>query len=294
MGPANENRAVGAGQGSGAQGAQERTEREIDALTARLEQARRQESIGWLSSVMARDVNALLSSLIEQLGLIGAPWDADACHAVAGATAAALRAEKMVREIGALGRDLGRESREIDPRELIRGLRDLLGRRLGDRVLLLVDADEPVGTIQADPEQIEQVILDLVANASASMPGGGTVELRLRSAEVDTVAGDEPRQEAREPFVVLEVIDTGAGLDDGAAADLLARGAAARDEAPLDLALVRGIVRHHGGFIHVRSRRGEGSSCAVFLPRFAEPDASQPGWGGHAGAGREAPSVIAG
>jgi len=136
-------------------------------------------------------------------------------------------------------------------------------------VALRLDVGRDLGTVRADPRQLEQVILNLAVNARDAMPGGGT--LSIRTANVD-------RPDDLGPAVRLEVADTGVGMDESTRSRIfepffttkpIGKGTG------LGLATVFGIVKQSGGTIEVRSQPGRGSCFSIFLPRLTEacPDA---------------------
>ena len=133
----------------------------------------------------------------------------------------------------------------------------LLQRLLGDHVELEIHAAPGLGTVRADPGQIEQVIVNLVVNGRDAMPDGGKLTIRTRDAD--------------DGFVELSVTDTGLGMDEQTRAQVFEPFFTTREQGiGLGLASVYGIVQQSGGDVTVESTRGIGSTFTVRLPRVLE------------------------
>ncbi len=149
----------------------------------------------------------------------------------------------------------------------------MLQRTVGESVDLVLALEPTLPRVKADAGQLDQVILNLVVNAREAMPHGG--RLTLRTAEVALDEADAEAELDAQPgrFVVLEVRDTGHGMDEGTRGRLFEPFFSTRDEPRgrgLGLAMVHGIVRQGGGFVRVSSVKDRGSVFRVYLP-LAEP-----------------------
>jgi signal transduction histidine kinase len=127
--------------------------------------------------------------------------------------------------------------------------------------------------VLADPAQVEQVLLNLIVNARDAMPMGGTIRVRTSTTRLElwspeiTQAGIAPGA-----FVLLEVIDTGIGMDQATQARIFEPFFTTKETGRgtgLGLSTVYGIIRQTGGAITVRSARGEGASFRVYLPAIS-------------------------
>jgi signal transduction histidine kinase/CheY-like chemotaxis protein len=235
---------------------------DLQARDAALAEARRLEAIGRLAGGIAHDFNNLLTVILSNATLIGRGRDA-ALHA-AEIDAAGQRAAALVRQLLAFSRKQVMTARRIDLGLLVRELEPLLDRLLGDDVELVVDAGPEPWWVEIDPTQLEQVLLNLAANARDAMPSGGrfTVALRRATAELDSAG---PRE-----VVELLVSDSGTGMD----ADTLASAfepffttKPAGQGTGLGLASVRGIIEQSGGTIAIDSAPGRGTRFTIHLPR---------------------------
>src|ERR1044071_7768237 len=159
----------------------------------------------------------------------------------------------------------------IDLSDLVREISALIQTSIPKSVDLKLDLAPNLPPIEADPAQIQQVLMNLVINGAEAIPEntGGTVTVRTSLREVAAhEVGELFKSEPREPgkYLQLEVIDTGAGMDEATKARIFdpffttkftGRG--------LGLAAVQGIVRNHQGGIDVRSVPGEGTTFRVLL-----------------------------
>jgi len=166
----------------------------------------------------------------------------------------------------------------VNLNSIVGDMEPVLRRLLGEGIALVLDLDPMLGPVSADPGQLQQVLINLTANARDAMPDGGTLTISTANvsgpgagAAADT--GGAPHG----PHVALTVRDTGVGVEDDVLPRLfepffttkeLGRGTG------LGLATVYGIVRQSGGNIQVSSRPGDGSTFTVYLPRAEAPRAA--------------------
>jgi CheY-like chemotaxis protein len=152
----------------------------------------------------------------------------------------------------------------------------MLGRLIGERIDLVTHLDPSLGTVRADPGQLEQVLLNLVVNARDAMPDGGTLTVRTQNAEVDASAARNHFGIAPGDYVVFSVADTGVGIDADTQRRVFEPFFTTKDKprgVGLGLATVYGIVSQSGGQIFVSSEPGRGALFAVYLPREGAPRA---------------------
>lgn len=242
-------------------------ERELEALL-RDSEARRAElegqlnRFGRLSGAVAHDVNNLLtvvalvaSSLRGEL----APKVREQADELCDST---MRAAKLNRQLLAIGKPEGVGGGAIDVNLVIEGLRRLLERLVGASLELVVDLDNRPCVVNANPTQLERVIINLVTNARDAMPTEGRLTIETARTAPDD-AGD-----SRGGSVVVRVTDTGTGMDTATQRQIFGRffttkGAAGNG---LGLAAVRDIVAECGGSVQVESRPGGGTRFEVVLP----------------------------
>ncbi|MFH1568895.1 MAG: PAS domain S-box protein [Gemmatimonadota bacterium] len=262
-------------------------------LEAQLLQAQKMESIGQLAGGIAHDFN-------NQLGII--LFDVDML--LAGAeTGSALREDlQKIRKVVLRSADLTRQllvfSRrqkiQLQPVQLnqhIRELQRMLGRILGEGVTLDLSLCEGHCVTNADPGNIDQVIINLCINARDAMTEGGAVAIETR---IVLIGEDYARQVSRARpgrYCRLVVADTGDGMEEAVVARIFEPFFTTKETGKgtgLGLAVVYGIVEAHKGWIVVHSRPGEGSRFEIYLPSL-EPEAGATADAAEAGPGQHWP-----
>jgi CheY-like chemotaxis protein len=137
--------------------------------------------------------------------------------------------------------------------------------------------DPDLGPVRADPTQIDQVILNLAVNARDAMPHGGRLTLETRNARVDTPLSSVGMAIDPGPYSVLEVSDTGTGMDAAVRERLFEPFFTTKEKGKgtgLGLATAYGIIRQTGGDIACESEPGRGTTFRIYLPRASQPAVS--------------------
>lgn len=251
-----------------------RSQEELAASQTALQQAQKMEAIGQLTGGVAHDFNNVLQIIggnLQLLKLVGGLSDA-ARGRVEMALSGVERGAKLASHLLAFARRQPLQSVVIDPGHLLRELDDMARRVLdaGTRVSTEIAAD--LGSTMIDPNQLSNVLLNLVINARDAMPDGGM--LTIRAANVGP--GDDLPPEVEEgDYVMLEIADTGKGMPP----EVLRRAfepffttKPTGQGTGLGLSMAYGFVKQSGGEIVLCSEPGQGSSVRIFLPRSsAEP-----------------------
>jgi two-component system cell cycle sensor histidine kinase/response regulator CckA len=228
-------------------------------LEAELLNAQKLESLGRLAGGVAHDFNNLLTGITGYASLLleRATDDVELRRDLGEIKRAADRAAELTKQLLAFGRRQVLNPRPLDLNTVVAEVGALLQRLLGDHVELDILAAPKLGTVRADPGQIEQVIVNLVINGRDAMPDGGKLTIRTRDAE--------------DGFVELSVTDTGLGMDEQTRAQVFEPFFTTREQGVgLGLASVYGIVQQSGGDVSVESAPGIGSTFTVRLPRVLE------------------------
>ena len=238
-------------------------------LEAQLQQSQKMEAIGRLAGGVAHDFNNLLTAIIgySQIASIRPDIPAAAVIDLKEITSAAHRAAALTRQLLAFSRRQVLEPRVLNVNGVVSGIEVLLRRLIGEDMQFVTDLDADIAHVLADPSQLEQVILNLAVNARDAMPNGGRIVLRTRTApELDRgtlISADA----APGPFVVLEVSDSGVGMDDETRSHIFEPFFTTKVLGTgLGLSTVYGIVQQSGGGIAVTSEIGAGSTFSVYLP----------------------------
>jgi two-component system cell cycle sensor histidine kinase/response regulator CckA len=250
---------------------------------ARLAAAGRLETIGRLAGGIAHDFNNLLAVILGGAGAIRAGGIDPAQAADAAAVEdAARRGAALVAQLLAFARQQRLQPRILELNAAVAGIAPLLRRLLGEAITLELRLEEPGRRVRVDPAQLDQVILNLAANAREAMPAGGMLRIATGHAVVLRPEGEGPGALPPGRYAVLEVADTGGGIPPEVLPRLFEPFFTTRPDkggTGLGLATVHGIIAQSGGHIGVISRPGEGSCFRIHLPRQdapAEPPPAPP------------------
>jgi two-component system cell cycle sensor histidine kinase/response regulator CckA len=264
------------------------------ALEAQYLQAQKMEAIGRLAGGVAHDFNNLLTSILGNCELLvdrlepGDPGLEDvAAIQRAGTTAAGL-----TRQLLAFSRKQIIEPVRLDVNEVVRELRTMLARLIGEDIRIDLDLCAGPATITADRGQIEQVLLNLAVNSRDAMPAGGRLTIRTACLDLDEQQAAGAGMAAG-PVVTLAVTDTGVGMTSDVQAHLFEPFFTTKEPGRgtgLGLATVHGIVTRAGGSIRVESAIGAGATFSFCFPRCAAaPSADE---GANDGPGRGAARTV--
>jgi signal transduction histidine kinase len=238
--------------------------------------AQRFESLGRLASGVAHDFNNLLGVIIGSAEFAAANAGTDP-----GATrvelqeinSAALRGAGLTRQLLAFARKQPIEPRPISPAASIRDLLPLLERVVGKSVTVQT-ALETDAVVVMDPTHLEQILINLAANARDAMQSGGSLTLGLRRDVLPSPRAVQDGQIEAGPYAVLDVIDTGEGMGDDVLRnvfDPFFTTKAERGGTGLGLATVHSAVRQAQGDVRVESTPGVGTRFEIWLPIFQSP-----------------------
>jgi CheY-like chemotaxis protein/two-component sensor histidine kinase len=220
------------------------------------------EAVGRLAGGIAHDFNNLLTAIsgYSEFLIDGLEDERLRRHADEIRKAAA-RAAALTGQLLAFSRRQVLQPRVLDLNAVVSDMDMMLRRLIGEDVELVTLLDPYVGRVQADPTQVEQVIVNLAVNARDAMPNGGSVT--IETADVDN---DDGR------YVELRLTDTGIGMTDNERQQLFDPFFTTKEGGTgLGLATVYGIVEQSGGTIEVDSAPGMGSSFRIWLPRAEAP-----------------------
>jgi signal transduction histidine kinase/CheY-like chemotaxis protein len=236
-------------------------------LEEELRCAMRTEAVGYLTASVVHDFNNLLTPILCLSSALAARLDGSAAGLAREIGAAAERAAGLVRRVLAFARQAPAPPRRVDVGEVVAELSELIEHVLGERIELSLSLAPGLGDVIVDREQLEQVLLNLAANARDAMPRGGRVTIGTAS----TVLSDRdaaPIGGQAGPFVALTVTDTGVGMSPQIRARLFDRYFTTKAAGTgLGLATAHRFVTQSGGSISVWSEPGLGTSVIIYLPR---------------------------
>jgi len=244
-------------------------------LEQQLMQAQKMEAIGRLAGGVAHDFNNLLGVIMGYGEIVhGRLADEDPLKGkVAQILKAGERAAELTRQLLAFGRKQVLQPKILDLNAVVSNMQKMLPRVLGEDVELVAALEPNLGSVLADPGQIDQILMNLAVNARDAMPEGGRITIETSNADLDAgyVATHRPARTG--PHVLLTVTDTGSGMD-GATQALIFEPffttKAVGQGTGLGLSTVYGIVKQSGGYIWVYSEVGVGTTFKIYLPRVDE------------------------
>ena len=237
-----------------------------------LRQAQKMEAVGRLAGGVAHDFNNLLTAILGYAELLAVRPDLDATarQNVETIQKAGRQAAAVTHQLLAFSRKQILQPRVIDLNALVLDFEKILRRVIGEHIELCNAPQAANARVRADPNQIEQVILNLGVNARDAMPRGG--RLTIRTANVEFTAA-EARLRAADmeagPYVLLEVSDTGHGMDEETKTRIFEPFFTTKGPGKgtgLGLSTVYGVVKQSGGTVCVDSKPGAGCSFQVYLP----------------------------
>jgi len=238
----------------------------------RRRQSQKMETIGRLASGVTYDFNNLLSVIIGYADLVleNFPSDSPDRGRIEGMGKAARRAADLSRQVLTFSRGHTPAPLVVDLNAVVVDAEKLLRRVIPENIDFSVSLAPDIGRILADPVQLDQVILNLAANAKDAMPQGGTLRIEMANAELDETYAR--RYPAVKPgrYVQLAVIDSGSGMDRGTQLHLFEPFFTTKKPGKgtgLGLATTYEIVKQMGGYIWVYSEPGIGTTIKVYLPR---------------------------
>jgi PAS domain S-box-containing protein len=262
-------------------------ERQLAEQTLR---SQRLEAIGRLAGGVAHDFNNLLGVIsgYGEIVLRRLP-EADPLRGkVAEILKAAERAAALTHQLLAFSRRQVRRPRVLDLNAVVADMERMLRRVIGEDVALRTLLAPDLWRVRADPAQLEQVMMNLAVNARDAMPGGGSLTLQTRNADLAEAQVREGTVFAPGRYAVLVVADTGSGIDAETRAHLFEPFYTTKPGGTgLGLSTVYGIVKQSGGYVWVSSQAGHGTTFELYLPRAdgdPDPAAAPPVAGASGGA----------
>lgn len=246
------------------------TEKKLRETQAR--QAQKMEAIGRLSGGIAHDFNNLLGVIIGYTELMETRLSpSDPLHKnVREIKKAGERAALLTRQLLAFSRQQVLEPKVLELNAVVADVENLLRRTIGEDIELTTVLGPKLGRVMADQGQIEQVIMNLAANARDAMPNGGKLIIETTNTELDaTFVRDAPYVQPG-AYVQVTFTDTGTGMDAETQAHIFEPFFTTKERGKgtgLGLATVYGVVKQSNGYIWVYSEVGKGTTFKICLPR---------------------------
>ena len=241
-------------------------------LSSQLLQAQKMESIGRLAGGVAHDFNNILTTIMGYSDLailrLGTS-DPETKSDLEQIRNAGEKAAILTRQLLAFSRKQSMEPRILDLNRLISDMSKMLERMIGEDVVLDFRPGEDLPMIKGDPAQLEQVLMNLAVNARDAMPGGGHLAIETRAVEIGRDQSIGGHSVAPGRYVMLTVADDGCGIPPEIREKVFDPFFTTKEPGKgtgLGLATVFGIVKQHGGAIHLYSEVGRGTAFKIYLP----------------------------
>jgi PAS domain S-box-containing protein len=250
-----------------------RAEEALQQSEEKLRQAQKMESIGRLAGGIAHDFNNLLTGVLGYAELLLQDMDdnhqyySDINQIISNAE----RAASLTRQLLAFSRKQVLHPVVISLNTILNNMEDMIKRLVGEKIVVKLSLNNQLSSIKADPNQIEQIVMNLVVNSRDAMPDGGYIEIvtdDITKEQIHEMITDEIDQ-SQSNFVLLSVIDSGHGIDDETKENLFEPFFTTKSVGKgtgLGLATVYGIVKQSNGYISFESEIGEGTQFDIFFP----------------------------
>ena len=254
---------------------------ELSQTQDQLIQAQKMEAVGRLAGGVAHDFNNLLLVIMGHGHLLlNGPVDGGTLRHRAGEIKkAADRAAALTRQLLAFSRKQILRPEVLDLNALVSDTGKMLRRLIGEDISLVTVLGSALGTVKADPGQIDQALMNLIVNARDAMPQGGRITIETANVELDEhfVRRHPGAQLGR--YVRVSVSDTGCGMSAEVQSRIFEPFFTTKEPGKgtgLGLSTVYGIVKQHDGYISVDSAPGQGATFVIHLPRVERaPEASE-------------------
>ena len=234
-------------------------------------QSQKMETIGRLAGGIAHDFNNMLTGIINYADLVNKELEPD--HAVSDdvcqIVTIAKRAANLTNQLLVFSRRQMVAPRVVNLNDIISDTDRMLRRIIKETVEFVTVLSPDLDLVNVDVAQIQQVIINIVVNASDAMPSGGKLFIETSNMFFDSSYTDKYVDLSPGEFVLLAVSDTGVGMDKETREHIFEPFFTTKEVGKgtgLGLATVYGIVKQHKGYVHVYSEEGHGTTFKVYLP----------------------------
>jgi len=240
-------------------------------LESELFQARKMEAIGTLAGGIAHDFNNIIQGIsgFTEILLLGKTKNDPDYEKLTHIKTQASRASELTRQLLAFSRKAESRLQPLDLNSEIERLKEVFVRTIPKMIDIRFHLSGKLNLVNADPNQIEQILMNLIINARDAMPDGGELIVRtqnvtLEGKDCQTLQGAAPGE-----YVLLAVSDTGMGMDRDVTEHIFEPFYTTKEVnkgTGLGLAMVYGIVKNHNGYIYCESMPGQGTTFKIYLP----------------------------
>jgi PAS domain S-box-containing protein len=238
---------------------------------SQLRQSQKMEAIGRLAGGVAHDFNNILGIINACTEFLRDRIDpaAEPSVYVENIKKATERGASLTRQLLAFSRTSAIQPRILDLNERLRDISKLLRPLMGDDVEILIASKSSSAVVEADPGQLDQILVNLAVNARDAMPRGGKLILETGAVRFDEAFAEQHQAMTAGKYVLLTVSDTGSGMDEATVSHIFEPFFTTKELGKgtgLGLATVYGIVKQSAGHILVYSEPGQGTTFKIYLP----------------------------
>jgi two-component system, cell cycle sensor histidine kinase and response regulator CckA len=240
-------------------------------MEAQLLQAQKMEAVGTLAGGIAHDFNNLLQAIqgFSELLLLDKNVNEPEYRELHEILHAAKRGSELTKRLLTFSRRVDSSPIPVNLNNLMADLQKLWDKTIPKMISIEFQLDADLKTIEADPVQVEQILMNLVVNARDAMPDGGRITIETRNIVPNDMHCNAHLEARPGGYVLLSVTDTGTGMGKETLEHLFEPFYTTKEVGKgtgLGLAIVYGIVNNHGGCITCRSEAGKGTTFYVYLP----------------------------
>ncbi|MBY9063391.1 response regulator [Sphingomonas yunnanensis] len=252
------------------------------AVEAQLRQMQKLEAVGQLTGGIAHDFNNMLSVIIGSIELAlrkRAPGQEHLDRLLGDALSGAQSAAALTRQLLAFGRQQSLSPRKIDLNEVVFGMRDMLQRTLGEKIVVDLRLSGDLWPSFLDRPQTESSLVNLAINARDAMPRGGTLTVETANLSIDETKSLTLEHVAPGDYTVVTVSDTGTGIPKELLSRVIDPFFTTKEIGKgtgLGLSQVHGFLRQSNGYLRIHSEQGSGTSVRLYVPRYDSERDEQP------------------
>ena len=244
---------------------------ESNLMERQLFHAQKMEAVGTLAGGIAHDFNNLLQVIngFAELAMIEVKEDSEVHAQLLQIKKAAHIAAELTQGLLMFSRRVESKLKPVNLNEELKKVVKMLERALPKTIEIHLDLFQPLSTVNADPAQLHQVIMNLAVNARDAMPSGGRLSLETRNVYLDEEYCRSHIDTAPGNYVALRVSDTGIGMDEKTKLHIFDPFFSTKEISKgtgLGLSIVFGIIKNHGGNIICYSEPGRGTTFSLYLP----------------------------